>query len=76
MRAGFARKLEEEGLSYLNSLLRHAAMDDARSVVVRKAGVGDHTAERFADHELNANHGLAFGQATMDWKTVKRISPK
>jgi hypothetical protein len=38
--------------------------------------VGDHTPERFADHEprRNANHGFAFGPAVMDWRTVKRLN--
>ena len=53
--------LEEERLSYLRSLQRHAAMEygEVRSVVALKPGVGDHTHEKFADHELrrNANHG-------------------
>ena len=52
-------------MSYLRSLQRHAAMElgEVRSVVALKAGVGDHTAERFADHEprQNANHAFAFG---------------
>ena len=52
--------LEEERLSYLN-LQRHPAMEygEVRSVVALKRGVGDHSPERFADHELrrNANHG-------------------
>jgi hypothetical protein len=65
-------------LSYLRSLQRHAAMEygEVSSVVALKAGVGDHTAERFADHEprRNANHGFAFGPAVMDWKTVKRLN--
>jgi len=66
-------------LSYLKGLQRHAAMeygDEVRSVVALKAGVGDHTPERFADHEpcRNANHGFAFGPAAMDWKTVKRLN--
>jgi hypothetical protein len=56
--------LEEERLSYLRSFQRHAAMEhvEVRSVVALKAGVGDHTPERFADHEprRNANHGFAF----------------
>ena len=66
-------------MSYLKSLQRHAAMeygDEVRSVVALKAGVGDHTPERFADHEprRNANHGFAFGPAVMDWRTVKRLN--
>ena len=71
--------LEEERLSYSKSLQRHAAMEhgEVRSVVALKPGVGDHTPERFADHERrrNANHqGLsAFGPGAMDWKTVKRL---
>ena len=38
-------------MSYLKS--RHAAMEygEVRSVMALKAGVGDHTPERFADHE-------------------------
>ena len=71
--------LEEERLSYLRSLQRHAAMEhgEVRRVVALKPGVGDHTPERFADHEprRNANHRgfSAFGPGTMDWKTVKRL---
>ena len=65
-------------MSYLKSLQRHAAMEygEARSVVALKAGVGDHTPERFADHEprRNANHGFAFGPGAMDWITVKRLN--
>jgi hypothetical protein len=51
---GFSgEKLEEERLSYLRSFQRLAAMEhgEVRSVVALKAGVGDHTPERFADHE-------------------------
>ena len=73
--------LEEERLSYLRSLQRHAAMEyggEVHSVVALKAGVGDHTHEKFADHELrrNANHGgfFAFGPGAMDWKSVKRLN--
>ena len=62
-------------MSYLKS--RHAAMEygEVRSVMALKAGVGDHTPERF-DHEprRNANHGFAFGPAVMDWRTVKRLN--
>ena len=71
--------LEEERLSYLRSLQRHAAMEHGgvRSVVALKPGVGDHTHEKFADHEhrRNANHGgfSAFGPGAMDWKAVKRL---
>ena len=66
-------------MSYLKSLQRHAAMeygDEVRSVVALKAGVGDHTPERFANHEprRNANHEFAFGPAVMDWRTVKRLN--
>ena len=65
-------------MSYLRNLQGHAAMEygEARSVVALKAGVGDHTAERFADHEprRNANHEFAFGPGAMDWKTVKRLN--
>ena len=41
-------------MSYLKS--RHAAMEygEVHSVVALKAGVGDHTPERFADHELGS----------------------
>jgi len=70
--------LEEERLSYLRSLQRHAAMEygEVRSVVALKLGVGDHTPERFADDEprRNANHAFAFGPGAMDWKTVKRLN--
>ena len=70
--------LKEERLSYLRSFQRHAAMEhgEVRSVVALKAGVGDHTPERFADHEprRNANHGFALGPGAMDWKTVKRLN--
>ena len=66
-------------MSYL-SLQRHAAVEygEERSVVALKPGVGDHTHEKFADHELrrNANHGgfFAFGPGAMDWKSVKRLN--
>jgi hypothetical protein len=46
---------------------------EVRSVVALKAGVGDHTPERFADHEFRLN-GFAFGPGAMDWKTVKRLN--
>ena len=61
-------------MSYLKS--RHAAMEygEVRSVMALKTGVGDHTPERFADHEPNANHGLAFELGVMDWKAVKRLN--
>jgi hypothetical protein len=54
--------LEEERLSYLRSLQRHAAMEhgEVRSVVALKPGVGDHTPERFADHELGSCYGGGF----------------
>jgi hypothetical protein len=65
-------------LSYLRSLRRHDAMEygEVHSVVALKAGVGDHTPERFADHEprRNAIPGFAFGPGAMDWKTVKRLN--
>ena len=65
-------------MSYLRSLQPHTAMEygELRSVVALKAGVGDHTAERFVDHEprRNANHAFAFGPRAMDWKTVKRLN--
>ena len=67
-------------MSYLKSLQRHATMeygDEVRSVEALKAGVGDHTSERFAEHEprRNANNGgfSAFGPAALDWKAVKRL---
>jgi hypothetical protein len=64
-------------LSHLRSL-RHAGDEygELRSVMALKAGVGDHTLERFADHEprQNANHEFAFGPAVMDWRTVKRLN--
>ena len=61
-------------MSYLKS--RHAAMEygEVRSVLALKAGVGDHTPERFTDHEPNANHGFAFELGAMDWKAVKRLN--
>jgi hypothetical protein len=39
---------------------------ELRSVVALKAGVGDHTPERFADHELrrNANNGSRLNALT------------
>ena len=48
--------LEEERLSYLRSLQRHAAVEygEVRRVLALKRGVGDHTPERFADHELGS----------------------
>ena len=62
-------------MSYLRNLQGHAAIEygELRSVVALKAGVGDHTAERFADHEFRLN-GFAFGPGAMDWKTVKRLN--
>ena len=64
-------------MSYLRNLQRHAAMEygELPSVMVLKPGVGDHTPERFADHEprRNANDGFAFGPGTMNWKTIKRL---
>ena len=40
------------------SLQRHAAMEDGkvRSDVALKSGVGDHTPQRFADHELESRY--------------------
>jgi hypothetical protein len=40
-------------LSYLTNVQRHAAMEygELRSALALKRGVGDHTPERFADHE-------------------------
>jgi hypothetical protein len=65
-------------LSYLRSLQGHSAMEygELRSVMALKPSVGDHTPERFADHEpdRNASHGFAFGRGAMDWKTVKRLN--
>ena len=72
--------LEEERLSYLRSLQPHAAVEygKVRRVVALKRGVGDHTPERFADHEprRNANHRgfAAFGPGAMDWESVKRLN--
>ena len=64
-------------MSYLWSLQRRAAMEygEVRSVVALKPGVGDHTPERFADHERrqNAIHRFAFGPGAMDRKTVKQL---
>ena len=45
-----------------------------RSVVALKRGVGDHSPERFADHEFDRNANHAFGPWAMDWKTVKRLN--
>ena len=69
------RGVEEERLSYLN-LQRHPAMEygEVRSVVALKRGVGDHSPERFADHESDRNANHAFGPWPMDWKTVKRLN--
>ena len=62
-------------MSYLKSC--HAAMEygQVRSVMALKAGVGDHTPERFADHEprRNANRWFVFGPGAMDRKTVKQL---
>ena len=43
-------------MSYLRSLQPHAAVEygKVRRVVALKRGVGDHTPERFADHELGS----------------------
>ena len=64
-------------MSYLRNLQRHAAMEygEVPSVMALKPGVGDHSPERFADHEprRNANHGFAFGRAAMDRKAVKQL---
>ena len=64
-------------MSYLRNLQRHAAMEygEVPSVMALKPGVGDHTPERFADHEprRNGNHGFAFGPGVMNWKTIKRL---
>ena len=54
---GFSEEtLEEEELSYLRSLQRHAAVEygEVRRVLALKPGVGDHAPERFADHELGS----------------------
>ena len=65
-------------MRYLRSSLGHAVVEygELRSAVPLKAGVGDHTAERFADHEprRNANHAFAFAPRAIDWKTVKRLN--
>jgi len=47
---------------------------EVRSVVALKRGVGDHSPERFADHESHRNANHAFGPWVMDWKTVKRLN--
>ena len=64
-------------MSYLGNLQRHAAMEygEVPSVMALKPGVGDHSPERFADHEprRNANQGFAFGRAAMDRKAVKQL---
>ena len=54
--------MKEERLSYLRSLQRHPAMEygEARSVVALKRGVGDHSPERFADHEFPSKCGPRF----------------
>jgi hypothetical protein len=56
LHADSGETLEEERLSYLKSLQRHAAMEDGevRSVVALKPGVGDHAPERLAGHELGS----------------------
>ena len=56
LHADSRKTLEEERLSYLWSLQRHAAMEygEARSVVALKPGVGDHAPERLAGHELGS----------------------
>ena len=63
-------------MSYLESLQRHAAVayGEVRSVVALKPGVGDHTHEKFADHESHRNANHAFGPWAMDWKSVKRLN--
>ena len=68
------KRLKEERLSYLRSF--HPAMEygEVRSVVALKRGVGDHSPERFADHESDRNANHAFGPWAMDWKTVKRLN--
>ena len=70
------KRLKEERLSYLRSLQRHAAVayGEVRSIVALKPGVGDHTHEKFADHELRRNANHAFGPWAMDWKSVKRLN--
>ena len=74
---GLQETLDEERMGYLRNLQRHAAMEygEVRSVTALKPGVGDHTPERFANHEprRDANHGFAFGPRAMNWKTVKRL---
>jgi hypothetical protein len=76
--AGRGETLKEERLSYLRSFQGHAAMEygELRSVMALKAGVGDHTPERFADHEpdRNANHGFAFGPRAIDWKRLSGLT--
>ena len=66
-------------MSYLRSLQRHPAMEygEVRSAVALKRGVGDHTSERFAEHEprRNADNGgcSAFGPAALDLKAAKPL---
>jgi hypothetical protein len=45
-------------------LQRHAAIEygKVRSIVALKSGVGDHAAERFADHELGSRYPRWLGQ--------------
>jgi hypothetical protein len=46
---------------------------EVRSVVALKRGVGDHTSERFAEHDANNGNFSAFGPAALDWKAAKRL---
>ena len=75
-------------MSYLRNLQRHAAMEygEVRSVMPLKPGVGDHTPERFADHEprRNANHPSLLGvkaenvdtTAEQLWQRIVRENPR
>ena len=68
--------MKEERLSYLRSLQRHPAMEygEVRSFLALKRGVGDHSPERFVDHESHRNANHAFGPWVMDWKTITRLN--
>jgi hypothetical protein len=64
--------LEEERLSYLRSLQRHAAMEygEIRSIVALKPDVGDYTPERFADHETRPIFGACSSSASMKRSSI------
>ena len=50
---------KEAGRPRMSEVYAAVEHGEVRSVVALKPGVGDHTHEKFADHELrrNANHG-------------------